>query len=529
VKLLSLTGPILVCISLVPVAPHAWAQSGSFDLVISGGRIIDPESRLDAVRNVGINNGKIAAISEAPLKGRQVVDAVGLVVSPGFIDLHSHAQTLVGMRMQAFDGVTTSLELESGMLPINLAYETAAKEGRPLNFGFSSSWIMARMMALASFKSDGTLIKAWTAGPVKWNHFVKPEESRKVLDLIEQGLREGGIGVGVPLGYGPESNSDEYFEIAKMAKRHGVPVFTHIRFLEPYGRKNNLMAHQELIALAAMTGAHMHICHLNSTASKRIPEMLDAVDSATARGLKVTFEGYPYGAGSTSLEAAFLAPDNLPNIGIKPSDILYLKTGKPIASKQELTNLRRDDPNGMVLVKYLDETNPKDRKLIDRVILHPDAAVASDAVFWQLKGKTIVEDVWPLPSGAVAHPRSAGCFARILGRYVRAEKKLSLMEAIRRCSLRPAQILEESVPQMKNKGRVKVGADADLIVFDPNTVMDKATYEHPGQTSVGMHFVLVNGTFVIRDSTLVTNVFPGKAIRRARSPQAGSTSLRGCW
>jgi N-acyl-D-glutamate deacylase len=290
VKLQSLTCPVLVCVILVPAAPHAWSQTGSFDLVISGGRIIDPESRLDAVRNVGIKDGKIAAISAEPLKGKDVADARGLVVSPGFIDLHSHAQTLVGMRMQAFDGVTTSLELETGMLPINLAYQAAVNEGRPLNFGFSSSWIMARMMALAGFKSDGTLIKAWTAGPIKWNHFVKPEESRQVLELIEQGLREGSIGVGVPLGYGPDSNSDEYFEIGKLAKRYGVPVFTHIRFLEPYGRKNNLMAHQELIALAA-TGAHMHICHLNSTASKRIPEMLDAVDSATARGLKVTFEG----------------------------------------------------------------------------------------------------------------------------------------------------------------------------------------------------------------------------------------------
>jgi N-acyl-D-glutamate deacylase len=502
---------------LFSAASGLGTQSEPFDLVISGGRVVDPESNLDAVREVGIKERKIAAISEKPLKGKEVVHGHGLVVSPGFIDLHSHAQTLAGMRMQAFDGVTTSLELESGMLPIGLAYETALREGRPLNFGFSSSWIMARMIALAGFKSDGTLVKAWEAGPLRWNHFVTPEESRRVLDLIEQGVRQGGIGVGVPLGYGPESNSDEYFAIAKMAKKHGVPVFTHIRYLEPYGKKNNLMAHQELIAVAAMTGAHMHICHLNSTASKRIPEMLDAVASAAARGLKITFEGYPYGAGSTGLDAAFLAPDNLPNIGIKPSDILYLKTGKPIASKEELTTLRRADPNGMVLVKFLDETDPKYQKLIDRVILQPDAAVASDAVFWQVRGKTIVGDVWPLPSDAVAHPRSAGCFARILGHYVRTDKKMSLMEAIRKCSLRPAQILEESVPQMRSKGRIKVGADADLIVFDPNTVMDKATYQYPSQTSVGMRFVLVNGIFVIRDSILVTSAFPGKAVRRGTS------------
>jgi N-acyl-D-glutamate deacylase len=371
------------------------------------------------------------------------------------------------------------------------------------------------MTVLGGLRSDGTLptLLKWNDRH-QWIHFARPEKSRRVLDLVEQGLREGGLGVGVPLGYAPESNNDEYFEIARLAKKYGVPVFTHIRYLEPYGPKNSLLAHQELIALAAMTGAHMHVCHLNSTASKRIPEMLDAVTSAAARGLKVTFEGYPYGMGSTGITAAFLVPENLTNIGIKPSDIVYLRTGKPIPTAAELARLRREDPRGRVLVRFLDEDSPKDRRLIDRVLLHPQAAVASDAVNWESEGKLIWGDVWPLPANAVAHPRSAGCFTRILGRYVREEKKLSLLEAVRRCSLRPAQILEEGVPQMRNKGRLKVGADADLLVFDPRTVADRATYLRPNQTSVGMRHVLVNGVFVIRDGELVRTAFSGRAIRR---------------
>jgi len=168
----------------------------------------------------------------------------------------------------------------------------------------------------------------------------------------------------------------------------------------------------------------------------------------------------------------------------------------------------------LVLVHFLDETRPEDRKLIDRAILHPDAVIASDAVGWQIEGKTITDDVWPLPEAAVAHPRSAGCYARILGRYVREEKKLSLLDALRKCSLLPAQLLEESVPQMKNKGRIKVGADADIIVFDPKTVIDRATYAKPNQTSLGMRHVIVNGAFVIKDGELKKDSFPGRPVRR---------------
>jgi hypothetical protein len=511
----------LTLLILSVLTASAWTgrpdgDAGSFDCVVANGRVIDPESKLDAVRHVGIRAGKIAAVSEQPLRGNESIDATGLVVAPGFIDLHSHAQTLAGMRMQAFDGVTTALELEAGAWPVGPTYEAAAKQGRPLNYGFSSSWGIARMAVVAGVKTGGTLATVPRGLAVPgWGRRVEAQDSEKVLRSIEEGLRQGGLGIGVLLGYGPESNTDEYLAVARLAARFDVPVFTHVRYLEPYGPKNSLAAHEELIAVAAVTGAHMHVCHLNSTASRRIPEMLEIVEKARSLGMRVTFEAYPYGGGSTSISAPFLAPENLPNMGIKSSDIVYLKTGERPATNERLARLRRDDPNATVVIHFLDESRPEDRKLIDRAVLHPDAAVASDAIAWQLGGNTITDDVWPLPEGAVAHPRAAGCFTRILGRYVREEKKLTLPEAIRKCSLLPARILEASVPQMKNKGRIRIGADADLIVFDPATVTDRATYEKPNQTALGMRHVLVNGRFVIKDGELRKDAFPGKAIRRA--------------
>jgi N-acyl-D-aspartate/D-glutamate deacylase len=371
------------------------------------------------------------------------------------------------------------------------------------------------MVVVGGAKSGGTMatIPRGLALP-GWGRQLDPRDSEKIVRSIEDGLRQGGLGIGVLLGYGPDSNTDEYLAIARLAKRYDVPVFTHVRYAEQFGPKNSLAAHEELIGVAAMTGAHMHICHLNSTAKRRIPEMLECIEKARSLGLRVTFEAYPYGGGSTSISAPFFAPENLPNMGIRSSDIVYLKTGERPATNERLAQLRREDPNATVVAHFLDESRPEDRNLIDRAILHPDAAIASDAIAWQLEGKTIMDGVWPLPEAAVAHPRAAGCFTRILGRYVREGKKLQLSEAIRKCSLLPAQILAPSVPHMKNKGRIKVSADADLIVFDPSTVIDRATYDKPNQTALGMRHVLVNGVFVIKNGELKKDAFPGKAIRR---------------
>jgi hypothetical protein len=507
---------LLLALALPAGAQTPGTPLETYDLVISGGRVIDPESKLDAVRNIGIQNGRISVISEAPLKGTTVLDATGHAVAPGFIDIHSHMLLVPSNWMQAFDGVTTALDLEAGALPISDRYQRLAREGRPLNYGFSASWAEARQVVLAGGATD----MAWFGRP-DWQKLATRQQSAEILKLVEQAVKDGAIGIGLLVGYARQSNIEEYLGAGKIAARYGVPTFTHLRHVNATEPNGKIQGHEELIAVAAMTGAHMHLCHFNSTASRMLPEIVPMLRAAQRLGLRITVEAYPYGAGSTVIGAQNYAPDNLENIGIAVNDIYYVPAQKRISSKEELAEIRKKDPTGTAVFFVLDEDKQDDRAILDMAVMYQDSVIASDAIWYvRSNGRILTEPVWPIPEDAYAHPRSAGTFTRILGRYVRERKQLTLMEAIRRASLLPAQILEDAAPQMKNKGRIKIGADADIIVFDPQTVIDKATYTNPRLPAEGMRHVIVNGVPVILDGKLNTAVRPGKAIRGPLQRQA---------
>lgn len=517
---------VLAACQQVPVAQGA---AEAFDVVIARGRVMDPESGLDAIRDIGIRGATIVAISEQPLAGRITLQAGGQVVAPGFIDLHSHGMLVPSMWMQAFDGVTTALELEGGTLPIPEAYAIAAKEGRPLNYGYSASWAAARSMVLAGTKLDGAFLSNLAAfARPNWRGTATRAQSAQILKLLDQAVADGALGIGLLVGYAAESNHEEYLGAARIAARYGVPTFTHLRHANPNEPGGAIQGHEELIAVAAMTGAHMHLCHFNSTAARSLPDVAPLLREAQRRGLRITVEAYPYGAGSTVIGAQFLDPAMLEAQGASEKDIFFVPTQKRFGSRQELVEARAKDPSGTAVIFFLDEENRDERAILDISVLFPDAAIASDAIWWVADGKPVVEAVWPLPENAYAHPRSAGTFTRVLGRYVRERGQLSLMEAIRKSTLIPARILEGAAPQVRNKGRIKVGADADLVVFDPDTVIDKATYANPRQPAHGMTHVVVNGVPVIRGGKLDTNVRPGQPLRGpvGRRPLASTASDR---
>ncbi len=497
-----------------PLSAQGRAAAG-YDLVIANGRAIDPESGLDAVRWIGVRGDRISAISRTPLTGKVVLDARGQVVTPGFIDLHSHGQYLASARMQAFDGVTTALELEAGTLPVGRAYEQVAREGRPINYGFSAAWLFGRIAEKEGMEPDGSISFFQDAQRRKgWQYTVAtPEETTRIMARVEQGLKEGAIGIGVLAGYAPGYGRKEYYALAQLAKKYDVPTFTHVRYLSVIEPQSSFEAFEELVALAASTGAHMHISHLNSNSTRDIPLIAELIRGAQTRGVKVTTEAYPYAAGSTVVGAEIFRGNWRERMGgARASDIEL--NGTPY-NDSTIAEAQDKAPGTWIVVHFMRPgQNAQDQAYLDQAVLFPGGAIASDAMPWTSQGKTITGDVWPLPADAFAHPRSAGTFTRFLRDYVRERKKVDLREGVGRLTLTPARILEESVPQMRLKGRLQVGMDADIVVFDLATVSDRATYTAPNATSQGMRHVVVNGVPVIRDGELVRGALPGRAIRR---------------
>ena len=320
---------------------------GDWDLVLRGGRVIDPESGLDAVRDVAIARDRIAAVGTGLAAGPAEVDVSGQVVTAGFIDLHSHVTDLGRLRLQALDGVTTALELEAGVTPVAEAYCRAAAQGRPVNYGFAASWAMARMAAVAGLPPDASLgaFMARISDPA-WQRAAEPGQVMALLSSLEADLADGALGIGVLLGYAPAASPAEYLQVAGLAAEAGVPTFTHARDLIEMTPGAAIDRAEEIVRAAGQTGAHMHYCHVNSTSQRHIERVLALVSRAQAAGSRVTTEAYPYGSGMTGIGAAFLAPERLGERSLAPSSLTYAPTGERIASEARLRELRRADPGG---------------------------------------------------------------------------------------------------------------------------------------------------------------------------------------
>ncbi len=472
----------LIFALLMALPLHAARAEPPFDLVIDHGRVIDPETGFDGIATLGLRGGRIAAVSAGPLDGPEHIDATGLVVAPGFINLHWHGVDPASDYYEAMDGVTSTFELEVGVPDVDRWYDERA--GRmPINYGVAVGHAGVRM---AVMHDPGEFLPSGDAAR-------RPASEAELAEIskgVEQGLRRGAVGVGFGLAYTPAATHWEIMQMFRIAARHGATAFVHIRGASSAGSSDREQGLLEVIAHSAVTGTPVHVAHINSSGQGATGRMLGIIQEARDHGVDVTTECYPYTAGATRIES-FLFDSWMDKSAADYAKLQWAATGERLTRE---SFLRYRKVGGLVLIHANSE------EVVRIAVASPLTLFASDGF-----------DV----HGRQGHPRSAGTYSRVLGRYVREAKLLSLPEALRKMTLEPARRLQARVPSMAAKGRLQVGADADIVVFDPETIEDRATYEAPDRFAAGMRHVLVNGQFVVRNGEVQTGVTPGLAVRAA--------------
>lgn len=448
-----------------------------YDLVIANGRVLDPASGLDAVRHVGITGGRIAQIAESPLQGTRVIDATGHVVTPGFIDLHEHGQQEESYRMMVRDGVTSAFELEVGTGDV-AAWYSARDGGQIVNYGVSVGHIPVRMRVLGD--PGKGLLPAGIGG----SGSATEAQMSQMEALLREGLAQGAVAMGFGSAYTPGATMGEIERMFRVAAEGGVSAHIHMR--------GGVAGLRETIAAARAAGAALHIVHVNSSGGDELNEFLAAIQAARDAGQDVTTEAYPYGAGMTEIQSALFDdwaswPDE------RFAQHQLVSTGERLTRKT--FELARKTGGTVIIHGRSDEQTRT-------AIASPLSMIASDGFIENGRG----------------HPRTSGTYAKVLGRYVRDERAVPLMEAVRRMTIEPARRLEKRTPAMAGKGRIEPGADADITIFNPETVIDRATYEDATIPSTGIPYVVIGGQVVVDDGAL-TSARPGQAIRAAVAPR----------
>ncbi|MEM9178027.1 MAG: amidohydrolase family protein [Myxococcota bacterium] len=501
------TGIVLFLCSLASVWLICAAEAGAspdYDLVIRGGRVIDPGSGLDAVRHIGIRGDRIAALSETPLEGARTIDATGRVVSPGFIDLHTHSATPLGQRYQLMDGVTTALELEAGAHPV-ADFASELDGAARIHFGASVGWASTRVETIAGLRFESllssrprpvrlrglwTILRGIFGGPPTeaFTRVATADERARMRRLIEADLAAGALGVGVPLDYLSEGTKEpELRMVFEATARANTLLYIHVR----RGVNGDPAGLREALRLARETGAAIHVCHISHNAMRNIDLFLREIREARAEGVDVTTELLPYDAGSALISSAVFSRNWREVFAIDYADVEWAATGMRF-DEATWHEYREKHPGGQVVHHYL---KPEWTR---RALVEP--------------GVIVVSDLLPMVDEESMVAPHNGAFTRILGRHVRERGDLDLVTALSKMTTLPAQRLAKFFPAFERKGRLAIGADADVTVFDPETVIDRATYGDPFQGADGLTAVIVAGRVALEDGRVVEDVFAGRRI-----------------
>ncbi|MFW2380406.1 MAG: amidohydrolase family protein [Acidimicrobiales bacterium] len=462
--------------SLVPpvLDPSLQADpSTQFDVVITGGRVMDPATGFDNQMNVGVLGKVIAYIGTEQLTGATTIDASSQVVAPGFVDILSYRPNPFGVWFKVADGVTTNL----GMHGIN-NYANAFFErftgAVPVNFGGAFHQQFHR--GLLDVSPDREMNSTQLA---------------QFEQLAAEQLADGFAGVAFSPEYAPGTTREEILRVAEQAAGQGGVLFFHARHSDNEAPGTNAEAIAEVLDVARTTGLGVHVSHITSTGGTfTMGETLNTLNQARSDGVDVTACIYPYDFWATRVGSFRFAGDWRSRFGLDYGDLQIGGTETRLTAETF--------PAAQAENKLVAALGSIPSEEVDQAMATPWIMVASDAI--------------AEPDGN-NHPRAAGTFARTLGVYVRERKILTLMDALAKMTILPARRVEGMLPAMARKGRLQIGADADITVFDPNTVIDRATVAAPATASAGISNVLVNGVGVLENGELRQERLPGEALR----------------
>lgn len=448
-----------------------------YDFVILNGRVMDPESGRDLVANVGIRGETIAVITERPIRGRREIDAAGLVVAPGFIDILGSVRPAREAHLQKItDGVTTAFGMHGGPLDAAGYQRGMGAMGPLVNY--------ARTVGHAQLRE--------AVGATDRYKPATPEQIERMKELARRAIQAGAVGIGFGINYTPGASYGEILALFEVAAEQGVPCHLHARYKGNIFPETMSLAVQEVIAMAAATGAQAQLAHLISSTVGAAPLCIQLIEGAARHGVDVAFDFHVWTRNETGLKSALYDPGWEERFGGITYSHIYVADTQEQLTRERFEELRRAPRDTLVQAEFI----PEDE--IEMALRSPLGMVSSD-------GGGLVD--------GKGHPRSVGTFARLLGRYVREKKVLSLMEALRKITFLPARRLERAVPRMKQKGRLQVGCDADITVFNSETVRERATYREAHHPSQGIEYVWVNGTLALDQGRVVDDVAPGQWLR----------------